>query len=161
MSRYEEKLVFNDVEASWQKFLDHHDLRDDGILTFTAVLGFTWTLRREFGDFFKDPSIPISVGCWFVLGAMDLAWPVQDSVELARSAFVPFKGLLFMPGFRFGEPRVDHNAFSVASGIFIHVLVFIALGFSLSVACFRGARLAVVRTAGEPTILSRTEASHQ
>ena len=52
-------------------------------------------------------------------------------------------------------------AFCIAATIFIPALVFIALEFSIGVAYFRGACLAIVRTASEPIILSRIEASHR
>ena len=92
---------------------------------------------------------------------MDLARPIQDLVELARFVFIPYKGLLFVSGFRSGEPRVDRNVFRITSAIFIPTLIFIVLGLSIGFACIQGARLAIVSTAGEQTIQSRSKPSHQ
>ena len=131
------------------------------ILVFTAILGFILTLCRYLAGLFKDPAIHVSMGCWFVLSAMDSTWAVQESIKLARSILVPFKGFSFLSGFRSIEPRVDRSVFRIASTIFIPALIFVALGFSIGVTCFRGACLAVVSTTGEPTVLSRTKVSHQ
>ena len=131
------------------------------ILIFAAILGFMLTLCRYLAGLLEDPAIPVSVGCWFVLSAVDSTWAVQESIKLARSVLVPFKGLSFLSGLRSGEPRIDRSVFRIASTIFIPVLIFVALGFSIGVACFRGACLTIVSTASEPSVFSRPKASHQ
>ena len=104
------------------------------ILVFAVILGFTLTLRRYLASLFKDPTIPIGVGCWFILGAVDLAHLVQDHVELPRSVFVPFKGLPFLHGSRSVEPYIYCGILGVAPAIFMPVFVFIAPPFAIGVA---------------------------
>jgi hypothetical protein len=106
------------------------------ILVVTAVLGFSLTLCRYLASLLEHPAVPVSVGCWFFLGTVNPTWAVQESVKLARSVFIPFIGFSFLPGFRSGEPCVDHGVFSIASAIFIPALIFIVLWLSIGVVSF-------------------------
>ena len=76
------------------------------ILVFAAIMSFMLTLSRYLANLFKDPTIPVGVGCWFILSAMDSAWSVQEFAKLARSIFVPLKGFLFCPDLGLVNPAL-------------------------------------------------------
>jgi hypothetical protein len=97
-------------------------------------LGFILTLSHYLAGLLENPAIPVGMVCWFVRGAMYLAWSVEDLVKLAWSISVPFKGLPFLPGPRSAEPCIYCGVLGVAPAIFMPALVFIALGLAISVA---------------------------
>jgi hypothetical protein len=126
-----------------------------------VILGFILTLCRYLASLLKDPAIPVGVGCWFVLSAMNLARSIQDLVELARSILVPFKGLSFLSGSRSGEACIDCRIFCVASAVSMPALIFVVLRLAIGVASLRGPRLSIVSDAGQPTVLSRATVGHE
>jgi hypothetical protein len=123
-----------------------------------VILGFMLTLCRYLAGLLKDPAIPVGVGCWFLLSAMNLAWSIQDFVELAWSILVPFEGLSFLSGSRSGEACIDCCVFCVASAVTMLALIFVVLRLVVGVVSLRGPRITIVGAAGQPTILSRAKA---
>ena len=97
------------------------------------ILGFMLTLCRYLTGLLEDPAIPVGVGCWFFLGAMNLARSIQDLVKLARSILVPFKGLSFLSGSRSGEACIDCCVFYVTSAVSMPALIFVALRLAIGI----------------------------
>ena len=131
------------------------------ILVFAVILGFTLALHRHLASLFQEPTIPISMGSWFLLGVMDLARSIQDPVKLARSIFVPFKGSLLLSGSRAVEPCVNHGILGITPAVLVHALLLIVFGFAIDVAGSHGASFAIVRAAGQPAILSCAKVGHK
>ena len=77
-----------------------------------------------------------------VKGAMNLARPIEYSVQARWTLFVSTKWLLPLTGFRATESGVDRHVFGIL--IVVSTLVFVALWFTVAISSFGGARVAGV-----------------
>ena len=73
-------------------------------------------------------------------GAVDLARPIEYSVQARWTISISFEWLLLLIGFRIAESSVEHCVF----GIFVidSTLVLVASWFAIAVPGFRGAGVA-------------------
>ena len=95
-----------------------------------------------------------------VRGAMNLARPIEYSVQIGWTTFVSFEWLLPLTGFRATESGVDHHVF----GIFIvaSTLVFVVSWPTFAISGFGGARVAGdVASTSEPAVFSCAKAGHE
>ena len=95
-----------------------------------------------------------------VRGAMNLARPIEYSVQTRWTILVSFEWLLPLTGFRSTEYDVDRRVF----GIFVVALtlVFVALWLAVAISGFGGARVAgAIASTSKPAILSRAKAGHK
>ena len=90
----------------------------------------------------KDPTIPVGMISRPIMGAMNLARPIEYSVQTRWTILVSFEWLLPLTGFRATESGVDLRVF----GIFIvaSTLLFVASWLAIAISGFRGARVADV-----------------
>lgn len=65
------------------------------------------------------------------MSAMDFAMLIQDPLEMAGSILIPFEGVPFLSGSRFGEPCNDRGILCVAPSILCMHLFFLYQGFPL------------------------------
>ena len=97
-------------------------------------------LGVELAGLFKDPTISVGVIGRLVRGAMDLARPIEYSVQTGWTIFVFFEWLLPLTGFRATESGVDRRVF----GIFViaSMLVLVASWLDIAIPGFGSARVA-------------------
>ena len=88
---------------------------------------------------FKDPTISVGMVGRLVRGAMNLARPVEYSVQTRWTILVSFEWLLPLTGFRATESGLDRRVF----GIFViaSTLVFAASWLAVAVSGFGGTRV--------------------
>ena len=97
---------------------------------------------------------------WFVRGAMDLAWTVKYVVQDGWSLIVSFIWLLPLARLGATESGVDRGVIGIVT--VASTLVPVASGLAAAVFDFGGACFACrVFATGQPTILTRTKASHE
>ena len=89
---------------------------------------------------FRDQTISIGLIGRLVRGAMNLARPIEYSVQTGWTVFVSFEWLLPLSEFRASEFDIDRRVF----GIFIvaSTLVFVASWITVAISSFGGARVA-------------------
>ena len=112
---------------------------------FIVVLAgrpFPLVFGVELAGLFKDPTISVGMIGRLVRGAMNLARPIEYSVQTRWTIFVSFEWLLPLTGFRATESGVDRRVF----GIFVvaSTLVFVASWLAVAISGFGGARVAGV-----------------
>ena len=68
---------------------------------------FPLVLGVEFAGLFKDPRVSVGMVGGFIRGAMNLARPIEYSVQTRWTISVSFEWLLSLTGFRAAESGVD------------------------------------------------------
>ena len=110
---------------------------------FIVVLAgrpFPLVFGVELAGLFKDPTILVGMISRLIRGAMNLARPIEYSVQTRWTIFVSFEWLLPLTGFRATESGVDRRVF----GIFIvaSTLVFVASWLAVAISSFGGTGVA-------------------
>ena len=111
------------------------------LVIVVAWRSFSLVFDVKFAGLLKDPTISIGMICRFIGGAMNLARPIEYSVQTRWTIFVSFEWLLPLTGFRATESGVDRRVF----GIFIVALtlVFVASWPAVAISGFGGVGVAV------------------
>ena len=97
---------------------------------------------------------------WFIRGAVDLTWAIEDAVQVGRAQMIPFIWLLPLTGLRATESGVDCGVISVitiASAFVPPASELAAAIFGLGSARF----ICCIFATGQPTVLARTKAGHE
>ena len=68
-----------------------------------------------FTGLFEHPTVSISVVCWLIRGAMDLARAFKYAVQTGWSLIVSFERLFPLTGFRATESGIDRRVFGVVA----------------------------------------------
>ena len=109
---------------------------------------------------FKDPTISVCMIGRFVRGAMNLARPIEYSVQTRWTILVSFEWLLPLTGFRATESGINRHVFGIL--VVASTFVSVASWLAIAISGFRGARVAgAVASTSEPAVFSRTKAGHE
>ena len=74
-------------------------VRTPGLLVIIAVQPLVLVFGIYFTGLFKHPAVPVSIVCWFIRGAMNLARAIKYAVQTGRSLIVSFERLFPLTGF--------------------------------------------------------------
>ena len=95
-----------------------------------------------------------------VQGTMDLARPIEYSVQTRWTILVAFEWLLPLTGFRATESGVDRRVFGIL--VIASTLVFVAPRLAEAIHGFGGARVVgAVASTSEPGVFSHAKTGHQ
>ena len=72
-------------------------LRLARLFVVLAAGAFAHVFGCELAVLFNHPTVAVGVVGRLVCGAMYLAWPIQDNIQLGGSILVSFRGLLSRP----------------------------------------------------------------
>ena len=98
-----------------RKFLLSPRVRTPGLLVIVAVQPLVLVLDIYFTGLFEHPAVSVSVVCWLIRGAMNLARAFKYAVQTGWSLIVSFERLFPLTGFRATESGVDCRVFSVVT----------------------------------------------
>lgn len=85
---------------------------------------------------------------------MNLAEPVENFVERARTVLISFKGLLFLAS-------IGRYIHGITAAIFMSALVLIAPRLAVAIAHLRGSSFVAMRAVSQPVVLACAKAGHQ
>ena len=130
-------------------------------LSIIAVTGRPLPLvsGTELAGLFEDPASSVSMGSWFIEGAMNLVGPIQYLIEVGWSVSICLGWLFPLTGLGATESGVDRCVSRYF--ITIRMLVFIASWLSVAVSDFESARVTgTVAPTSEPVVFSRAKAGY-
>ena len=110
---------------------------------FVIVLAgwpFPLVFGIELAGLFEDPTIYVGVIGGFIGDDVNLAGPIEYSVQTRWTISVSFEWLLLLTGFRATESGVDRRVFGTF--VIVSTLVLIVSWLAIVVPGFRGARVA-------------------
>ena len=112
------------------------------LVIITAGQPFPLVFGVEFAGLFENPTVFVGMVGRIIGGAMNLARPIEYSVQTRWTISVSSEWLLSVTGFRATESDVDRRVF----GIFIiaSTLVPVASWLAIAIPGFGGARVAGV-----------------
>ena len=88
-------------------------VRTPGLLVIIAVQSLVLVFGVYFTGLFEHPAVSVSVVCWLIRGAMNLARAFKYAVQTGWSLIVSFEQLFPLTGFRDTESSVDCRIFSI------------------------------------------------
>ena len=141
-----------------RKFLLFPRVRMPGLLIIVAVQPLVLVLGIYFTGLFEHPAISVSVVCWLIRGAMNLARAIKYAVQAGWSLIVSFERLFSLTGFGATESGVDCRVFSVVA--VVQLLMSVVSWLAIIVAHIRSARMWRGAAASQPAILACTKTGH-
>ena len=115
-----------------RKFLLSPRVRTLGLLVIVAVQPLVLVFGVYFAGLFEHPAISVSVVCWLIRGAVNLARAIKYTVQTGRSLILYFVRIFSLTGFRATESGVDCRVFSVVA--IVLTLMSVALWLAVIVA---------------------------
>ena len=82
-----------------RKFLLSPRVRTPGLLVIIVVQPLVLVFGIYFTGLFEHPAISVSVVCWLIRGAVNLARVIKYAVQTGRSLIVSFERLFLLTGF--------------------------------------------------------------
>ena len=133
-------------------------VRTPGLLVIVDVQPLVLVFGIYFTDLFEHPAVSVSVVCWLVRGAMNLARAFKYAVQTGRSLVVSFERLFPLTGFGSAESGLDCRIFSIVAVVLS--LMSVAPWLAVIVTDIRSARMWRSAAVSQPAILARVKAGH-
>ena len=109
---------------------------------------------------FKDPTVSICMIGRLIGSAVNLAWPIEYSVQTRWTISISFEWLLPLTGFGAAESAVNRRVLRYF--IVVSTLVLVASWLAIAVPGFGGARVAgAIASTTKPAIHSRAKTGHK
>ena len=141
-----------------RKFLLSPSVRTPGLLVIIAVQPLVLVLDIYFTSLFEHPAVSVSVVCWLIRGAMNLARAFKYAVQTGWSLIVSFERLFPLTGFRATESGVDCRVFCVVA--IVPMLMSVASWLAVTVADIRSAGMWCGAATSQPAVLARAKVNH-
>ena len=111
-------------------------------LFIVALTGrpFPLVFGVELAGLFKDPTISVGMIGRLIGGAMNLAWPIEYSLQTRWTISISFEWLLPLTGFRATESSVDRPVFGTF--VIASTLVLVVPWLAIAIPGFGGAGVA-------------------
>ena len=130
-------------------------------LLVIVVVGrpFPLVFGVEFAGLFENPIVSVGMIGRLIGGAVNLAKPIEYSVQTRWTVSVSFEWLLTLNGFGAAESGIDRHVFDIL--VVVSVLMLVASWLAIAAPGFGGARVAgAIASTSKPAILSRAKAGH-
>ena len=121
------------------KFLLSPSIPTSGLLVVIIVQPLVLVFGIQLASLLEHPAFSVGVIGWLIGGAMNLAGPIEYSVQTGWTISVSFERLLSLAGFRTTESGVDCRIFITI--IIGSTLVLVASWLSIAIPGFGGARV--------------------
>ena len=90
-------------------------VRTPGLLVIIAVQPLVLVFDIYFAGLFEHLAISVSVVCWFIRGAVNLARAIKYAVQAGQARIASFERLFPLTRFRATESGIDCRVFDVVA----------------------------------------------